>query len=232
MNKLYVSVIAAVCLLLTAASCKKKKPERTEQYFPIVNFTKIEAAGLMDIQIVKSNSFSVKAEGDTKDLNNLKAEVINGQLTISYNNLQLMSAVKITVAMPELDAFYFSDRIQATISGFTQASEVEGKLNNLAKATVQMNVSQFTVEAFGNSQLILNGHAEKVYAAAEDYSSINAYGIACVFGRALAYRNSTIKIRVSNTLNASATERSIIYFKGNPLNRFTSELDNSQIIEE
>lgn len=232
MIKLSISITAAVWLLFAVSSCKKQKPPQTVRTFSVANFNKLESAGLLLIQVVKSNTISVTAEGDAKDLNSLKAEVTNGQLKIGYNNVQLKGAVKITVAMPVLDAFYFSDRLQATISGFTQASEVEGKLRNYSKATVHMNISQFTVEAIGNSELILNGQAEKVYAAAEDNSSVNAYSIPAVFGRALASRNSTIKIQVSNTLNASATEKSIIYFKGNPQNRFTAELGNSQIIEE
>jgi hypothetical protein len=232
MNKLLLSVFATVCMLFTITSCKKSKPQQTIRTFSVASFNKVEAAGLLDIQVVKSNSFFVKAEGDVKDLNNLKAEVINGELTINYGNVQLAGAIKVTIAMPVLDAFYIKDMCKANISGFTQASEVEGKLTNRAKATVQMNVSQFTVEATVNSDLILNGQAEKVYALAEDGSSVDAYAISGMFGRALAYKNSTIKIKVSHTLNASATEKSFIYFKGNPQNRFTSELSQSQIIEE
>ena len=230
MNKLFVPVFVAVYLIIAAVSCKKPKPEQSVKYFTVTNFNQIEASGLLDIQVIRSQSFSVKAEGI--DISSLKVEVKNGKLIIGYGNLQLKGAVKITVAMPQLDAFYFNNRVKAIISGFAQVSEVEGELRNYSTATVQMNVSQYTVEAIEHSELILRGQAEKVYAAAENNSSVNAYSVASVFGRALANKNSTVKINVSNTLNASATERSTIYFKGNPQNRFTSELDNSKIIEE
>jgi len=232
MKKISVLINLGICLLLLISSCKKPGPTESVRNFPATNFNRLESAGLLNIQVMRSNSFSVIAEGNARDINKLKAEVINGRLKIGYIDVQPNIASKVIITMPVLDEFDFSDRVQATISGFTQASEVEGRLNEFAKATIQMNVSQFTAEAKNNSELTLKGQAEKVYVAAEENSLVNAYDIASVFGRALAYKNSTIKIQVSHTLNASATDKSTIYFKGNPQNRFTSELGNSQIIEE
>jgi Putative auto-transporter adhesin, head GIN domain len=229
--KQYLTAVAAACLFFI--SCKKEGTEQTTREFAVTNFTKLNMGSNLEINVIKGVSFSVKAEGRMRDLDDMKAEVQNGELKIWFTDfMQKRERVKVNISMPSLVAFDFSGNTHVNINGFTETSEVEGKITGNSKATIQMNATQFTLDVSGNSELAVNGQAEKVWANVSGNSYVNTYGVLSSLGRARASGNSKIKIHTSQELFADASGNSFIYFKGNPGGKFFSESGNSKIIEE
>jgi Putative auto-transporter adhesin, head GIN domain len=229
--KQYFIAVAAACLFFI--SCKKEGTEQTIREFAVTNFTELNMGSNLEINVIKGASFSVKAEGRQRDVDDMKAEVQNGELKIWFTDFrQKRERVKVNISMPSLVAFDFSGNTHIDINGFTEASEVEGKITGNSKATIQMNTTQFTLNVSGNSELTVRGQAQKVWVNASGNSYVNAYAVPSSFGRATATGNSKIKLYASQELFADASGNSFIYFKGNPGGKFFSESGNSQIIEE
>jgi hypothetical protein len=109
---------------------------------------------------------------------------------------------------------------------------MHGIISGNTKATLNASAPNLKFEVSGNSELIVIGNAERVKANVSGNSFLNTYGVAAKNGEAVATSNSKIKIYTSIVLNASASDNSHIYFKGNPGDRFFAESVNSNIIEE
>lgn len=230
-------ILTAVILLLLFTACKKQQPApqtpNAEVVLPLTNFTKINSDGLFKLTITRSNVFSVTVAGRQVDIQDLNARVVGGELLFEYKNPQLLhELVQINITMPSLHGFHFNDRSNAQVSGFTEVMEVEGTVAKYSKATVQMNVTQFTIDVLDHSELTLNGNAEKVHVTADNQSTVNSYQVKAVMGFAVAMKNSIIRIYASDTINASASQNSTIYYKGNPGSQFVAELNNSKVIAE
>jgi Putative auto-transporter adhesin, head GIN domain len=229
--KQYVMAVAAVCLFFI--SCKKEGKEQTTREFSASNFTKLNMGCNLEVNVIKSISFSVKAEGRLRDVDDMKAEVQNGELKIWFTDvMQKRERVKVTISMPSLTRFDFNGNSRVTVSNFTETTDMAGMITGNTKATVNANAPKFKLEVSGNSELTVNGSAENVYANVSGNSLLNAYGVPAKGGEVIATGNSKIKIYTSVYLNASANGNSYIFFKGNPGGRFFGEFDNSKIIEE
>lgn len=201
--------------------------------FPYTNFNKVSTGGNFKIQISRSDNYSITAKGRQVDLSAINASVVNGELLIEYKDpLRVYEEVLITITMPSLRGFQIYNKATADIAGFTEAAEVEGTVSQYSKASVQMNVSQFTMNVLDNSELLLKGTAEKVYVRADNKGVIHSYAVLSLLGHAIAAKNSTIRIHASDVINASAVQNSMIYYKGNPGNKFIAEMDISRVIAE
>ncbi len=226
-------VLTYFILILLLLSCRKENQESAIRDLKLTGFTKLSIGGSFQINVIKGASFSVKTAGRIIDLEDINAVVRDGELFIEYKNaLQKHETVTISVFMPSLAAFRFYNKCNAQVSGFSQAMELEGTVSQNSNAIVYMNVTQFTVDVLDNSELILNGSADKVIARADNQSIVHAYNVPSVFARAIAAKSSIIRIHASHTINASAIKNSFIYYKGNPGNLFLTELENSGIIAE
>jgi hypothetical protein len=228
-------LVSIMVLVVIISSCKKPTSQvpPSQLLFPFTNFNKVSTGGNFKIQITRSNNYSIIANGRQIDLDDLNASVANGELLIEYKDpFRVHQEVSITIAMPSLRGFQIYNRATADIAGFTEAAEVEGTVSQYSKASVQMNVTQFTMNVLDNSELLLKGTAEKVYVRADNKGVIHSYAVLSLFGHAIAAKNSAIRIHASDVINASAVQNSMIYYKGNPGNKFIAEIDNSRVIAE
>ena len=229
--KQFFLAIAISCLAFSA--CKKEGTEQATREFAVVNFSKLNMGSNLEINVIKASSFSVKAAGRMRDIDDMRTEVQNGELKIWFTDiLQKRERVKVNISMPSLIRFNFDGNSKVTVSNFTEATDMQGFVSGNTKATLNASALNFKFNVSGNSELTVNGNAEWVKANVSGNSFLNTYGVAAKNGEAVATDNSKTKIYTSVSLNASASGNSHIYFKGNPGGRFFAESDNSKIIEE
>jgi hypothetical protein len=223
----------AVIVLLSFSSCKKEGLGTTTRSIDLANFSKLYMGYNFDITVQQGNSYSIIASGSTKDVNDLRVNVQNGVLNISYNNYnENHKRVAINITMPSLVKFEIMGNSSINVSGFTETVGVNGTISGNTKATIRMSAPEFKLDVTGSSTLNLTGQAAKVYTTASGNSEINTYAVPALVGYTEASGNSKIKIFASADLFATANGNSFIYFKGNPGNKFFSESSNSKIIEE
>ncbi|HEX4957432.1 MAG TPA: DUF2807 domain-containing protein [Lacibacter sp.] len=225
--------LAFLVFILVASSCRKESLQNASRQLQVNNFTKVSVGGNFKVNVVKGAVFSVKVEGRTEDIDAINTVVREQELLIEYKNLQtLHELVTITVTMPSLNGFRFYNTAKANVSGFQETSTIGGTVSQYSNAVVHVSAPGLKVDVLDHAELSLIGNTEQLEVRSDNQSVIHAFQMLSVYVRAIAVKNSLIRVHASNTIHASASKNSIIYFKGNPGNRFLAELENSNIIEE
>jgi hypothetical protein len=233
MKKLCTVFFAAFVMLNFLSSCQKEGLETITRTMNGTSFSKLNMSSNFDINVKQGATFSVTATGRERDVNDLRADIQNSEMKISYNNIvENHKRVTVNITMPSLIQFEFGGNSRIDVSGFTETIAVSGRINGNSKATVRMNTPTFKLDVSGNSELTVTGQATRVDGKVSGNSLIDAYAVPAVLGYTEASGNSKIRIFTSSDLFASASGNSFIYFKGNPGNRFFSESDNSKVIEQ
>lgn len=221
-------------LIILVTSCKKQPPVVTEQTkaFAVSNFQKVRAGGSMEITVTKGANFSVRAIGRPADVQDLVIAQLNGELSVGYVNPQNRAKLQLQITMPSLEAFAFYNKSVFNVSGFNEQVMVVGVVDAETTGTLQLQAPSLKLDLQKQSAITVTGNIDNLDILANDNVTVNTYGVHAQFVRAIIMKQSTARVYVTNVLNASAVDRSRIFYKGNPLNQFTSEIDNSTIGEE
>lgn len=223
-----------VLLITLATACKKQPVVVTEQTkdFTNNNFKQVRAGGNMEITVAKGSGFSVRATGRPADVQDLVITQLNGELSVGYVNPQNRAKLKLQITMPSLEGFAFYKKSVFNVSGFAEQNMVVGVLDEETTGTLQLNAPSLKLDMQNKSAIIVTGNVDELELLANNNVTVNTYAVQAKFVRATIMKYSTARVFVSNTLNASAVERSKIFYKGSPMNQFTAEIDNSSISEE
>jgi hypothetical protein len=119
----------------------------TSREFPVSGFSAISIKWAMDIQIVRSENYSVIIRGTETQLNNMKVSVCGEQLNLSYN-LNIVSffaapfsKMSATITLPVLRELNLSGASNCLIRGFK--SQTDFKLNVTGASRLQLDDISF-----------------------------------------------------------------------------------------
>lgn len=197
------------------------------------DFNKLKLSGPFEVTVNKGSTFNVSVKGKAKEINELKAEVLGGELRLVYNTVRLdRDRVNVTITMPSLIGFQFADKCLVNAKGFTENVDVTGTMSENTKGTMNISAPKFKVTLSSNAELILKGNAETVEVTGSDQAIFNSYEVPAKMGLVIASGSSSLRIFTSIVINAAANNNSRIYYKGNPGSQFLAESDNAKIIGE
>jgi hypothetical protein len=229
MKQLFIAILG----LLLFSSCKKESQETIIKNLNVSGFNKLKMSGSFEVTVNKGSTFNVSVKGKARDINELKAEVLGGELRFVYNTVRSeRDLVNVTITMPSLIGFQFGGRCLVDAKGFVENSDVAGTMSENTKGTMNMSAPKFTLSLSGNAELILKGSAETVEATGSDQAIFNSYDVPSKMGLVVASGSASLKIFTSIVINAAANNNSRIYFKGNPGSQFLAESENAKIIAE
>jgi Putative auto-transporter adhesin, head GIN domain len=188
---------------------------QTTQTLEVRDFTKIQAGGNFTVQI-KKGDFSVKASGEADNVNNLRAEVKNGELSFYFKEKKMFSGkITLTIQMPQLQAVNFSGGVRATVSGLDY-DNFTAYLSGSAEADIQLQATQFYADLSGTANLTLRGKAIRLQANLNGASGLQAFEFPVEEAKIEVGGTAGVRISVSKTLNAIATGTAKIRYKGTP----------------
>lgn len=229
MKKLF----TATFLFLLVCSCKKEILQNKSQSFNLTNFNKLNIGSNFEVSVIQESSFSIKAEGNPRDLDNMKAEVLNGELKINFlQSIENRGIIKLKISMPSLARFSFDGNSNAILGHFNESTDIQGVVSNGSKVLLIANASNFKFDVLKKSELTVFGSSEWLMANVSSNSLLNSFEAAVNNIKCLASDTSIIKVFAKQHINASANSNSFIYVKGNPGSKFLSESNDSKIIEE
>lgn len=205
-------------------------------------FTGVSVSSGIKVNFTQGTHQSVVVETDPNLQEYVSTEVQNGILVISINNKSNrklnFKKLLVTIEAPQLSFVKVSsgsllttlntineDNFKADISS---GANLNADLNIKDKTTVdissgssmRMDVKTKTLEFDGSSgsSSTVVGHAENVVANLSSAASCNAQDLISKNGAARASSGATLKINVSESLNAGASSGASIRYKGNPKN--------------
>ena len=235
MKKLFpVFFVLAICCSLIV-SCSKEPTDPIDRSFSNAGFTKIDAGDQHRITITRGTSFSIVARGEERDINDLLVQNSGDLLKIEYNRYKPnRKRVNLTITMPSLEGVMLAGQSQATISGFSETVPVTLNVSGQAACWINVNAPKFFAQASGQSKIeFLGGSSTGLETNASGQSEILAYGLMpVVTATAIATGQSTIKLKVGNSLNADASGQSRIYYQGNPPIKNIIQTGSARIIQE
>ncbi|MBP6214761.1 MAG: DUF2807 domain-containing protein [Chitinophagaceae bacterium] len=226
--------VFAICFSLIV-SCSKEPTDPIDRSFSNAGFTKIDAGDQHRITITRGTSFSIVARGEERDINDLLVQNSGDLLKIEYNRYKPnRKRVNLTITMPSLEGVMLAGQSQATISGFSETVPVTLNVSGQAACWINVNAPKFFAQASGQSKIeFLGGSSTGLESNASGQSEILAYGLMPVItATAIATGQSTIKLKVGNSLNADASGQSRIYYQGNPPIKNIIQTGSARIIQE
>jgi hypothetical protein len=189
----------------------------------------------MRLHISKGNTFSIKADGCSRDVNDLRVQSKpNGVLEFDFSrNLNRRSPVDIDITLPNLIASNLSGAAEATISGFGGGTTVmRFVLSGASKANVEGTSAQTHLDLSGASVLTLNGNTNLLTGTISGASELKAFTTPAQEVDISASGGSKAYVHAQNILRADATGGSRIVYKGSPTVKEITSSGGGQVIAE
>lgn len=210
-----------VCFVLFS-SCQRREDvgpkQEGEVSFELTDFDKLEMGSAFVIEVLKGTAFSVTAKGDQRNLNDLDARVINGELRIDYrNNRNRQYTTFIYIVMPSLKEINFSGASDSRISGFSGEEQLSVRLSGASRSKINHQAQKYKIDLSGASNLYVEGsNAQSLEAKLSGASLLNAYSILAQEVYLDASGASDVKVSVVNKLKVTASGASNVRYRGNP----------------
>ena len=165
----------------------------------VSGFSKVDAGGALNIELVAQKDFSVVIEADDNLLQNIKTEVSGDTLKIyTEGKISMQNKASVKISMPELESLIVSGASTASVS-------------NVKNNGIDLNAS-------GASRITINGEAEDLTAVASGASEIDAEMLKVEYASVEASGASSATVSAATDLKAEVSGASSIYYTGDPKN--------------
>ena len=187
----------------------------------VTPFSGIKVSGGIDVYLSQGNDYSLAVSAsEEKYRDNIKTEVKNGVLVISYNdhfgrhsgNKKLRAYVSFK-QVESVDASGASDII---INGTFALNSVRVKLSGASNMNGSVNITNFNLDLNGASTANINGTAQNFKLDASGASDMKNYSMQVENCIAKLSGASDIRLTVTNSLVVNASGASTLYYQGNP----------------
>ena len=237
MKKLRLNGVAALILIaFSISSCgllqqgiEPRNPE--DKTFDIRNFDKLEMGNAFHINVKQGTDFKIKANGDSRDIDDLIVKVSNGELKIYYSKWRIRRyRMEIDIEMPTVKEIDFSGATTSYIQGFDNLDELEIDLSGSSRATLSAEARLYEIDLSGASELDLEGSGKEMEIDLSGASKLNAFDATVEKATLDVSGASTCRVNVSEQLTIRASGASKVRYRGNP--QVTSNLSGSSKVEK
>jgi len=216
------SLTIALLLLssLVISSCNEEDPgprQSDSRRYDIVDFDRIVTGDAMVINIKQGSNFSVQADGDRRNLDDLMVYKTGSTLVIRYEHFEKRQYhTSLNITLPNLVGSDFSGAVNAQISGFSNIQQFDLVLSGASLAQLTMEVSELKCSLSGASQLRLTGNGERLHGTITGASLLSAFDYPSVDAKLIVSGASHAKVSVSQKLDVNASGASLVMYRGNP----------------
>ncbi len=211
-----------VALLVAAlSSCKREDPgplQDDRRTYTLSDFNRLEMGNSFRVNVRQGAAFSVVADGDLRNLDDLDVWASGNTLHAKYrHNRNRQYDTQFTIVMPTLKAADFSGAVHSTIGGFSSGTDdFTLRLSGASHADVDVRATLADIEASGASQADLRGSFNRIEILASGASSVKAFDAPAEEAEVDASGASYIRVAVAKRLKAGASGASTVVYRGNP----------------
>lgn len=197
---IFATLVLIACLFLNSAcSNSSKSPEdKTEKTDTrtVETFSSLLVNGscILDISVQEACSLSVTSE--QSELSKIKTEVKDGTLQITFNDVNVATAPKISVGMP-------------VVASIDISGACKGTMNDIKSSSLKINLD-------GASTLLCSGTCDDLTADLSGASELVANKLVCKKGTLNIDGASKAKLFVKDELNLDASGAARVELSGNP----------------
>ena len=217
--KTLISFLAALLVAtVTVATTPTARPNADDRTFSVSNFDKLDLGSAFTIHVRQGGSFSVKASGRDKDIQELEATVSNGTLKIRYKdkNWSMSNRERVTldITMPALKAADLSGATSTDIRGFKNQGSVAFDVSGASKLDMEVDADRLTVDFSGASSIVFTGNADRMEGELSGASTLRAFDMSSKTVNLSVSGASSARVSASEALNVEASGASSVRYKG------------------
>lgn len=205
---------------LAISSCNEEDPgprQSDSRTYSIMDFDRIEAGDALIITIKQGTSFSIQADGDRRNLDDLMVYKNGSTLMLRYEHYEKRNYnTSINITLPTLSGSDFSGAVNAQISGFTNINQFDLALSGASLAQLDMEVTELNFVLSGASQLRLTGKGEALLGTLTGASLLSAFTYPSSQAKLIVSGASNAKVSVTQALEVNASGASLVLYRGNP----------------
>ena len=196
--------------------------DKNAQERKVSPFSTIKISGGIEVYLSQSDSYSLAVSAiDAQNRDNIKTEVSNGTLTISYdyNFFKINSGdrkLRAYISFSALERLEGSGASDFKIKGILNLSSLAVKLSGASEMVGEVKITDLGLELTGASVVNLKGTTENLRIRASGASDIKDFDLQTDNCIAKISGASDVRITAMKSISASASGASTLYYKGNP----------------
>lgn len=213
-------IFLAVTSIWLSACLDEEDPgprQHDERNYAVIDFDRVEAGDALDVTIIYGSNYSIKAEGDRRNLDDLEVFKTGNSLILRYDESENRQYTTfITITMPALTGIDFSGAVNGKASGFNEVDRLDITLSGASLGQVNMDAAALFININGASQLRLKGEGAQLDASISGASVLTAFEYETVEATLHVSGASRGRVNVSQHLQVIATGASEVIYRGNP----------------
>ena len=220
-RRLFYQISCIALLLMGLMACVREDVgpyQNDKQTYALTNFDRLDMGSAFTITVQQGANFSIVAEGDQRNLNDLDVYTRNGSLFVRYrnHNRSRQYQTSFLITMPTLRGVAFSGASQSEVSGFTSLSDLDIELSGASRGKFTVQASRTNIDLSGASKLDAIGSGTALVAALSGASKLDAFRYPVGEALVNASGASNARVSVTNALVADASGASSIRYRGTP----------------
>lgn len=188
----------------------------------VTTFNGIKVSGGIDVYLSQADDYSLAVSAsEDKYRDNIKTEVKHGILVISYNNDHFgWSAgdkkMRAYISFKTIESLEGSGACGFIINGALNANSLLVNLSGACDIKGRIKITNLTLELSGASTAKINGTVQNLNLTASGASDVKNYDLEAENCVAKLSGASDVRIKITNSISASASGASTLYYQGNP----------------
>jgi hypothetical protein len=220
MKSLFIFLFTIVCSQVFAQQTVIN--DKNAEVRSITSFSGIKVSGGIDVYLSQGDNYSLAVSAaEDKYRDNIKTEVNNGILVISYNNDHSGwssgdKKLRAYISFKTLESLEGSGASDFIINGTLNTNSMLVKLSGACDIKGPVKITNLTLELSGASTVKINGTAQNLKLITSGASDVKNYDLEAENCVAKLSGASDVRITVTNSISASASGASTLYYHGNP----------------
>jgi len=188
----------------------------------VTPFSSIKVSGGIDVYLSQGEDYSLAVSAsEEKYRDNIKTEVKNGVLVISYNNDHFGrnygdKKLRVYISFKTLESLEGSGASDFIINGTLVANSMLVKLSGASDIKGAVKITNLSLELSGASTVTINGTAQNLKLDGSGASDIKNYDLRVENCVAKLSGASDVRLTITNSISAHASGASTLYYEGNP----------------
>lgn len=206
-------------LILALSVCTGVAFAQKSEVRDVGSFRGVKTGEAIDVYLKKGDKESVKVEVSGESLSNIITEVVGTYLKIHIRDNSFFRGnidVKVYVTYVSIDKIHASSASNVFSEGVIKANSMEIHGSSAADIEVAVEANEVDVHASSAADVIIEGTAKSIRAEASSSGDIDAYNLQVETADASASSAGSIKLSVSQGLEASASSGGNVRYRGNP----------------
>lgn len=188
----------------------------------VTPFSGIKVSGGIDVYLSQGDDYSLAVSAsEEKYRDNIKTEVKNEVLVVSYNNDHFGrnygdKKLRVYVSFKTLESLEGSGASDIIINGTLAANSMLVKLSGASDIKGAVKITNLSLELSGASTVTINGTAQNLKVDGSGASDIKNYDLKVENCVAKLSGASDVRLTITNSISAHASGASTLYYEGNP----------------